>query len=212
MKKFLPLMLDLAGKEVVIFGAGAVGERKATLFLDLADVTVISRDFTPALTKLSEDGKIETIKVKDLTDNEISKHMKNAFIVIPATNDTFLNETIASIAQRSGKLVNRVDDMGNIIVPSVIRRGDIVLGISTLGNSPALSKYIRKKLEEVITPEFEQMARLQKEIRDKLKSQVKDQKMRGEILWSIINDDDVWSALGESYEKAFKVASEHIER
>jgi precorrin-2 dehydrogenase/sirohydrochlorin ferrochelatase len=212
MKKFLPLMLDLAGKEVVIFGAGAVGERKATLFTDFADVTVISRDFTPALEKLFEEGKIRIIKIKDLTDNEISKHIKTAFIVVPATSDTLFNENIAFIAEKSGKLVNRVDDMGDIIVPSVIRRGDIVLGISTLGNSPALSKYIRKKLEEVITPEFEQMAKLQKEMRNILKSQVKDQKTRSDTLWNIINDDDVWEAFGESYEKAFKVASEHIER
>lgn len=212
MKKFLPLMVDLAEKEVVIFGAGEVGERKASLFSGFADITVISRDFTPALEKLFEERKIKIIKVKDLTDNEISKHVKNAFIVIPATNDTLFNENIALIAEKSGKLVNRVDDMGDIIVPSVIRRGDIVLGISTLGNSPALSKYIRKKLEKVITPEFEQMARLQKEMREILKSQVKDQKMRSEILWNIINDDNVWETLGESYEKAFKVASEHIEK
>jgi precorrin-2 dehydrogenase/sirohydrochlorin ferrochelatase len=212
MKKFLPLMLDLAGKEVVIFGAGAVGERKATLFSDFAEVTVISRDFTPALEKLFEEGKINIIKIKDLADNEISKHIKNAFIVIPATSDTLFNEKIAFIAEKSGKLVNRVDDMGDIIVPSVIRRGDIVIGVSTMGNSPALSKYIRKKLEEVITPEFEQMAKLQKEMRNILKSQVKDQKTRSDTLWNIINDDDVWEAFGESYEKAFKVASEHIER
>ena len=212
MKKFLPLMLDLAGKEVVIFGGGAVGERKAQLFSDMSDVSVISRDFTPTLTKLFDDGKIKIIKVKDLNDNDISGHIKNAFIIIPATSDILFNEKIALIAKNSGKLVNRVDDMGDIIVPSVIRRGEIMIGISTLGNSPALSKYIRIKLEEVITPEFEQMAKLQKEMREILKSKVKDQKMRSEILWNIINDDDVWSALGESYEKAFKVASEHIER
>ena len=212
MKKFLPLMLDLAGKEVVIFGAGAVGERKATLFSEFADVIVISRDFTPVLEKLFGERKIRIIKINDLTDNEVSKHIKNAFIVIPATSDKLFNENIAFIAEKNGKLVNRVDDMGDIIVPSIIRRGDIILGISTMGNSPALSKYIRKKLEEVITPEFEQMAKLQKEMREILKSKVKDQKMRSEILWNIINDDDVWSALGESYEKAFKVASEHIER
>ncbi len=212
MKKFLPLMLDMAGKEVVIFGGGAVGERKASLFSGFADITVISRDFTPALEKLFEERKIKIIKVKDLTDNEISKHVKNAFIVIPATNDTLFNENIALIAEKSGKLVNRVDYRGDIIVPSAIRRGDIVIGISTLGNSPALSKYIRKKLEEIITPEFEQMARLQKEMREILKSQVIDQKMRSKILWNIINDDDVWEALGESYKKAFKVASEHKEK
>ncbi len=211
MNKFLPLMLDLAGKEVVIFGGGAVGERKAMLFSGFADVTVISRDFTHALEALFEDEKIKLIKVKDMTDDDIRNYMKNAFIVIPATSDSLFNEKIASIAQKSTKLVNRVDDMGDIIVPSVIRRGEIVLGISTLGNSPALSKFIRHKLEEVITPEFEQMARLQNEMREYLKSHVMSQKDRSEILWNIINDDDVWGALGESYEKAYKVALEHIE-
>jgi precorrin-2 dehydrogenase/sirohydrochlorin ferrochelatase len=211
MKKFLPLMLDLAGKEVVIFGGGAVGERKASLFSGFADITVISRDFTPALEKLFDERKINIIKVNDLTGNEISKHIKNAFIVIPATSDTLFNENIAFIAEKSGKLVNRIDDMGDIIVPSVIRRGDIVLGISTLGKSPALSKYIRQRLEGVITPEFEQMAKLQNEMREMLKSKVKDQKKRSDILWNIINDDDVWGALGDSHQKAYKVALKHID-
>jgi precorrin-2 dehydrogenase/sirohydrochlorin ferrochelatase len=212
MKNFLPLMLDLTGKEVVIFGGGKVGERKASFFSGAACVTVISREFTPGLTNLSEDGKIKLIKVQDLIDNEILRYMKNAFIVIPATSDSILNENIASIADRSGKLVNRVDDMGDVIVPSVIRQGDIVIGISTLGQSPALSKFIRQRLEEVITPEFSQMARLQNEFREMLKSKVKDQKERSEILWNVINDDDVWSAFCESYEKAYKVALKHIEQ
>ncbi len=205
-------MLDLAGKEVVIFGGGAVGERKAMLFSGFANVTIISRDFTPALEKLFEDRKIKLIKVIDLTDDEIRMHVKNAFIVIPATSDAIFNEKTGSIAQEGGKLVNRVDDMGDIIVPSVIRRGDIVIGISTMGRSPALSRYIRQKLEDVVTPEFGQMARLQNEIREMLKSRVDAQKDRSEILWNIINDNDVWGALGESYEKAYKVALKHIER
>lgn len=58
MRNFLPLMLDLAGKEVVIFGGGEVGERKASLFCDCARVVVISRDFTPLLGQLSERKKI----------------------------------------------------------------------------------------------------------------------------------------------------------
>ncbi len=210
MKNFLPLMLDLTGKEVVIFGGGKVGERKASFFSGDASVTIISREFSPGLEKLSENGKIKLIKVQDLTDDEILRYMKNAFIVIPATGDAILNDNIASIADRSGKLVNRVDDMGDVIVPSVIRRGDIILGISTLGQSPALSKFIRQRLEDVITPDFGKMARLQNEFREMLKSQVKDQKERSEILWNVINDNDVWNAFGESYEKGYKVALKHI--
>ncbi len=210
MKQFLPLILDLAGKEVVIFGGGKVGERKALFFSGAAEVTVISRDFTSSLEGHYKDGKIKLIKVKDLNDNESLRYMKKAFIVIPATSDAILNDNIASIAQQNGKLVNRVDDMGDVIVPSVIRQGDIVIGISTLGHSPALSKFIRQRLEDVITPQFAQMAKLQNEFREMLKTQVKDQKERSEILWNIINDGDVWSALGESYEKAYKLALKHI--
>ncbi len=211
MKKFLPLMLDLEGKEIVIFGGGDVGERKASLFCDNSNVTVVSREFTARLNELFENKKIRLIKVKDLTDNEILRYMKKAFITIPATNDALLNEKIADLASGEGKLVNRVDDMGDIIVPSVIRRGDIVIGISTLGQSPALSKYIREKIEAVITPGFAQMARLQNDIREQLKSQVKDQKKRKEILWNIINDNEVWDALAESYEKAYMSALKHID-
>jgi precorrin-2 dehydrogenase / sirohydrochlorin ferrochelatase len=212
MKKFLPLMLDLAGKKVVIFGGGEVGERKASLFCGHAEVTVVSRDFTPRLNQLFEEGKIKLVKVNDLTESEIRRCVKDAFIVIPSTNDTPVNERIAQLAGEDGKLINRVDDMGDVIVPSVITRGDIVIGISTLGQSPALSKYIRQRLEGVITPEFADMSRLQNEVREALKSQVSDQRKRKEILWNIINDNDVWSAISESYEKAYKVALEHIER
>ncbi len=212
MRDFLPLMLDLAGREVVIFGGGGVGERKASLFCDYSDVTVVSREFTPGLNRLFENEKIKLIKVNDLNEMEILQYMKNAFLTIPATNDALLNDRIALLAARSGKFVNRVDDIGDVIVPSVIRQGDIVIGISTLGHSPAVSKYIRKRIETVITPEFKEMSRLQNEVREMLKSQEHDQKKRRDILWNIINDDGVWTALAESYEKAYKEALKHIDR
>ncbi|NJD52681.1 MAG: bifunctional precorrin-2 dehydrogenase/sirohydrochlorin ferrochelatase [Candidatus Methanoperedens sp.] len=210
MSDFLPLMLDLKEKEVIIFGGGEVGERKASLFCEHAIVTVISKEFTSGLNRFYELGKIKSIKVKDITEKDILSYLKKAFIVIPATNDAVFNERIAKIARDEGKFVNRVDDIGDIIVPSVIRRGDIVIGISTAGQSPALSKYIRQKVEEVITPEFAQMSGLQNEIREILKSSVDDRKKRKEILWNIINDDVVWKGFEESYQKAFIAASKHI--
>lgn len=211
MSDYLPLMLDLSGRDVVIFGGGKVGERKALFFCDHTSVTVVSRDFTQGLDKLSDEGKIKFIKVtENLTESEISHHIENAFIVIPATNDTNFNEMVQKLASGEGKFVNRVDGFGNVIVPSVIRRGDIAIGISTHGASPAISKYIRKKLEDAITPEFEQMTRLQNEVREMLKLQVDEQEKRKEILWNILNDGDVWAAFGESYEKAYKVALKHI--
>lgn len=208
MKHFLPLVLNLKGKKVVIFGGGEVGERKASLFCEHADVTVVSREFTHGLNQLS--GKIRLINAEDMDEKEISRYLKEAFIVIPATNDAALNERIAGIAGDQGKLVNRVDGVGDIIVPSVIERGDVVIGISTFGKSPALSKYIRQRIEEAVTPEFISMSKLQDELRELLKSRVEDQRKRREILWNVINDNEVWAALRESYDKAYMIALKHI--
>ncbi len=210
MSSFLPLMIDLADKNIVIFGGGKVGERKASLFMDHARVTVMSRDFTERLTQLNENRKIKLIQIKDMSETDIRYHLKDAFIAIPATNDAIMNETIARIADEEGTFVNRVDKIGNIIIPSVIKRNDIVIGISTGGHSPALSKYIRQRIEQVITPEFAGMSRLQNEVREILKSSLNSQKKRKNTLWNIINDNDVWKGFEESYEKAFMIALKHI--
>jgi precorrin-2 dehydrogenase/sirohydrochlorin ferrochelatase len=211
MNDFIPLMLDLKGRKVVIFGGGDVGERKAMVFAGHAEVVVVSREFTPELKHISSEGKIKLITVKEMDESDIAANIEDAFITIPATSDRLLNEKIGGMAQRRGILVNRVDEIGDIIVPSVIRRGDIVIGISTLSSSPALSKYMRLKIEAVITPEFEKMSVLQDDIRGKLKSSIKEQRIRKEILWNILNDNDVWAALGESYDKAYNIALKHMD-
>lgn len=212
MNDLIPLMIDLKGKKVVIFGGGDVGERKALLFAGHAEVVVISREFTQELNRLSLDGKIRSVEIKEMDEREIIAHIEGAFIVIPATNDRLLNEMIGDTAKSRGILVNRVDDLGDVIVPSVIKRGDIVIGISTQSSSPALSKFMRIKIESVITPEFEKMSVLQNDIRGKLKSSIKEQRTRKDILWNILNDNDVWAALGGSYEKAYNIALKHMDK
>lgn len=212
MNDLIPLMIDLKGKKVVIFGGGEVSERKALLFAGHAEVVVISREFTPELNRLSLEGKIRSVEIKKMDESDIATNIEDAFITIPATSDRLLNEKIGDIAKSRGILVNRVDDLGDVIVPSVIKRGDIVIGISTQSSSPALSKFMRIKIESVITPEFEKMAVLQNDIRGKLKSSVKEQRTRKEILWNILNDNDVWAALGESYEKAYNIALKHMDK
>jgi precorrin-2 dehydrogenase/sirohydrochlorin ferrochelatase len=209
--KLLPLMIDLNNKRVVIFGGGQVGERKAALFFRYGPTTVISRSFTPGIQELKQQG-LSLIKKQLLSDDEILHHIKDAFIVIPTTSDLEFNKHISDLAHEMGCLVNSVDGLEDLAVPSIIERGDITLAISTHGASPALSKFMRLKIEEAIPDksEFKEMARLLKDMRKILKQEVADQKDRSGILWSILEDKDVWNALGESYENGLDIALKHI--
>ena len=202
-------MIDISDKKVVIIGGGSVGERKASLFSKYAHTTVISAGFNTKLNELNDTGKVDILQADlgSMPDDKIAEIISNAFLVVPATNDASLNDRIVKIAQKSDILINKVDSVGDVVVPSVITRGDLTIGISTLGSSPALSKYTRKKIEQVITPQYADMIRLQNEMRTYLKQNVSEQEKRKEILWEILEDGNVWNALLESYEKAYNLAN-----
>jgi precorrin-2 dehydrogenase/sirohydrochlorin ferrochelatase len=205
---FLPLMLDLSGRKIVIFGGGSVGERKAELFCGCADTLVVSLEFSQRLQELETSGQIRLLKLDLLTasDSELREIVSDAFIVIPATSNFELNRKITDIAQESNILINQVDALGSVVIPSVIKRGDLVIGISTLGHSPAVSKYTRKQIENVITPAYSDMIRLQDELRSYLKQHVAEQRKRKEILWKVLESETVWKGFSESYEKATEAA------
>ena len=205
-------MIDLSGRHVVIIGGGSVGERKASLFSKYTDTTVVSAGFTPKLEELKDEGKVKLVQADlgSMPDDKIADIISNAFLVIPATNNASLNDRIIQIAQKNDILINKVDSVGDVVVPSVITRGDLTIGISTLGSSPAFSKYTRTKIEQVITPQYADMIRLQNEMRTYLKQNVSEQEKRKNILWEILDNKDVWDALSESYEKAYNIAHDIV--
>ncbi len=93
MTRYQPLFIDFAGKDVVIFGGGPVGERKAAYFSG-ANVTVVSREFTPGLESMPG---VRLVR-RDLSAADVPGLIKGAFLVVAATGDAALNREIARIA------------------------------------------------------------------------------------------------------------------
>jgi precorrin-2 dehydrogenase / sirohydrochlorin ferrochelatase len=212
MAKFLPLFIDLESRPVVIFGGGKVAERKARLFSGYSRVKVISKSFTDGLLSLGQSDTVQLIHSELSEDGEgqYESYLRGAFIAVPATSDLSLNQAIERKAEEMGVLVNKVDGIGDLIVPSIIDRNPVTIAISTLGSSPALSKHIRLKLEESLPEDCSEMARLLRELREEAKIQVSGQEERSRILWSVISDSEVWNLLKDSYDKAYMRAREHM--
>jgi len=105
-------------------------------------------------------------------------------------------------------LVNNVEGVGDVVVPSILQRGRIAIAIST--ESPALTKYLRLRLEEELAGNYQEMSRLLSQIRKENKEIVATQKDRARIIWEILSDDEVWRLLEVSYEKAYMRARSHL--
>jgi len=202
-RPFLPLLLDMSQRLVVIFGGGKVAERKALLFSDYGPVLVVSQSFTPKL--LASKDRWELVEC-DLMD-DFNRYLQGAFIAIPATSNSQLNRSIEVEAIRMGVLVNRVEGRGEVVVPSIIRRGQISIAIST--EVPGLTRHLRLRLEEELTEDYQGMASLLGRLRPELKELLPRQEDRARAIRCILMDEEVWRLLGISYEKAYMRARSH---
>ena len=147
-------------------GGGSVAERKTGMLLEhQASVTVISPTLNQGLQHLAEQGIIQTI-----IRNYQAGDLEEAFLVIAATDDPYINTAIADQRGKQRALVNVVDnpEISDFIVPALVRRGDITIAISTAGKSPALARKIRAELEKSFGVEYASLVRLVNEVRSEL--------------------------------------------
>ena len=143
---YFPVFCSLSGKSVAVIGGGSVAERKIKSLLEAgALVTVISPQTTAFLSAVSSEGLISLIP-----RNFEPGDLDGAWLVIAATDDRHVQKAVYREAQEKRIFCNVVDEPSvcSFIVPSMVRRGELCIAISTGGESPALAKALRKDLEK----------------------------------------------------------------
>jgi len=202
----IPLMVDLSGRRVLIFGGGMVGARKARFFSPEADVTVISRSFSDECDVLPV--RKRELDLSRMADIGIARLVEGSFIVIAATSDEALNDRIGKICREKGILFNNAaGETGDLLIPSVIRGEHYLLAISTAGESPAISRFLREYIQASL-PQIDRMVVVQGRLREALQDKVPDTDTRRMILWEVLNDPTVWEALGKGEEEGWRMVKE----
>ena len=202
----IPLFVDCSGKRIVIFGGGEVASRKAAYFSGEADVLVVSRSFSHKMSILPvERQMLEAGRVSDEVLNGI---IDRAFLVIGALSDPVQNNRIKNLCIAREILFNNADgEAGNVIIPSVTGGENYLLAISTKGNSPAVSRFIREHLETRF-PALDDMIALQRDLRVQLKHTEPSQSRRNAILWEVLNDHELWKTLKNDPARAHQQVKE----
>jgi len=189
-----PVCFNLVQRKCVVVGGGAIAERKIETLLEFgAVVTVVSPELTPRLRKLADESSISCVQA----DFE-PELLEGAFLVIAATNDRAVNEACSAAAQKSGIPVNVVDDpdLCTFIVPAVVRRGDLVIGVSTSGKSPALARRIREQIDEQFGTEYGDLVELMNEFRDQVRAKYSTIEERNAAYVRIMTSD-AWMLLAD---------------
>ncbi|MBL7180587.1 MAG: bifunctional precorrin-2 dehydrogenase/sirohydrochlorin ferrochelatase [Desulfobacterales bacterium] len=166
--RYYPVYLDIRKRKCLVVGGGSVGTRKVMTLLSCgADVTVVSTVISATLQKLADSGSI-LLKKRPFQASDL----EGMFLVFGATDNEALNRQIHAAAERLGLLCNIADrpENCNFILPSIVNRGDLIIAISTSGQSPAFAKKLRKDLETVFGNEYADFLKLMGAVRKKLLS------------------------------------------
>ena len=201
MNTYYPVYIQLRNQSCVVIGGGKIAEGKVEGLLAVeARVTVISPELSPRLQELSNQKQITYIprpyQAGDLT---------GAFMVICATDQAEINHQVWQEASANRQLVNVVDDTPrcNFIAPSILRKGDLTIAISTSGKAPALAVRLKERFQREIGPEYERFLELAGELREPLAKHIPDFETR-KALWYELVDSDILEVLARGEEDSAK--------
>ena len=145
-----PIFINLEGRRVLIVGGGHVALRKAERLSPYgADIFAVAPEFIPGFAGIPG----VTLLERRFEPGDID----GAALVIAATDDPELNAAVSELCQWENVPVNVVDDIEkcSFVFPSLVRRGELSVGISTGGASPSAAQYIRRGVEQLVPEGFE---------------------------------------------------------
>ena len=203
--KLYPINLDVRGKKCAVVGGGEVALRKIRSLVEAgALVTVVAPDICAGVEELFQRGKIFWRR-----ENFSPEVLSDEIILIAATNNPAVNRHAAEIAQAKKILANVVNsDGGNFFVPSQIQRGELLLTISTGGNSPAFAKFLRQMLEDEFDENFCTGLELISRRRREIKRRLPNSNAR-KIFWQQIFSQDTWQLLKSGQLKTLEERIDH---
>jgi len=148
-----PVILDLVDQPCLVVGGGVIASYKVGgLITARADITVVAPEICPALEKLEAESALR-IERRLYRPGEAAGY---AFIT-SATGDPAVDGAVSADAKAAGRLINAADDPVNcnVLLPSVARRGPVIVAVSTTGASPALSAWLRRRIEASLPADLE---------------------------------------------------------
>ena len=195
----LPLFLHLDDQSCLVVGGGAVAARKVEALARAgARITVVAPRTDPAIAKLAADGRLR-VEERRFVDEDA----RDVLLAIAATGDREVNRRVYDACRARGVLVNTVDDpsLCTATFPAIVDRGPVTVAVSTGGSAPALARYLREKIEQVLPAGTDRLAGFLKARRADINRAASNAQARRR-LWDRILDSPVPDLVESGQERA----------
>jgi uroporphyrin-III C-methyltransferase/precorrin-2 dehydrogenase/sirohydrochlorin ferrochelatase len=176
-----PIFMRLQGRRVLVVGSGQAAAAKQRL-LEAAGARV------------------------DLVAQVVS--LEGYALVFGATGDDLRDRAVSDVARAAGIPVNVVDrpELSDFIMPAVVDRGEIVIGISTGGSAPILAQRIRATIEDVLPNGIDRVAAFARRFRNAVQTRVTDNATRRRFWERFFEGEGADLVMaGEDYRAARKI-------
>jgi siroheme synthase-like protein len=172
--------LDLRGRDCLLVGGGRVALEKAQGLLDCdANVTVVAPEL---------EDELRSLPVSVLERTFTRSDVVGRFLVIAATSDRTVNAAVSAAAAERSTPCNVADDpeLCSFILPAIVRRDPILVGVSTGGASPALAQRIRADVANLLQDEHVELAHRLAALRPWAKSELPTYEARRDFFQQLV--------------------------
>ena len=164
-----PIFLAPGNRKVVVFGGGAVALRKCRHFEGFR-IKVVAPDILPELRELADEVAEDTVD-----PSTAERYMEGADIVVAATSNHALNDSIRDLSLSKGIMTNSAHGGGDVLIPSVLERTNYTVTVSSGGRVPAFPPYVVEKLDGFLDPSYDAMMGILMRIRPVIRERISDQ-------------------------------------
>lgn len=188
-----PIFLKLENLRLVMVGGGLIGLEKLEAVLANSPATKI----TLVATTISDDIKAIAANHPNIQLVEKPYHsdyLNDADVVVAAVNDKELATIIAADSKQKGILINAADkpELCDFYLGSIVKKGNLKIGISTNGKSPTVAKRIKEVFNEVIPDEIDELLDNMVAIRNKLKGDFANKVTQlNEVTKGLVNNQEI---------------------
>lgn len=203
---YVPIMLRVCDRTVVILGGGQTAARKARSFVgNSRRIIVIASEFCEDF-PISGITRIETTLY---APEEVENYLDPRSIVIIATDDDPLNDAIEIKCKERGIMYNRVDDCdSDFIFPAVAESNGVLVAVSTLGKSPSFAGFLRSILKEELEKYSVALPAIERLRNNVL---IPDLDERAKFFKSVLADSEFWRLVKEGRLKDAVKYGRHME-